>query len=183
MSSPTPSTAPADVQRLFFALWPTDALRQQLKRRCKHLLQHGGGRPVAVENLHITLAFLGSVTAEQRACVEQAADAIQLPRFSLRLDRAGHWSRPRVLWLGASEQPETAVALANGLNAGARDCGLQTDNRPFQAHLTLMRKVAKPPADLSVEPLVWEVDSFTLVQSYTYPEGVQYTPLRSWPLR
>lgn len=181
MSSPTPKAG--DAQRLFFALWPTDELRQQLQRRCKSLLRHGGGRPVAVGNLHITLAFLGAVSAEQRACVEQAAEAIQLPRFSLRLDRAGYWSRPRVLWLGSSEQPEAVVALASGLNSGARACGLTMDSRPYQTHLTFMRKVAKPPADLALEPLVWDVDSFSLVQSHTYPEGVQYIPLQSWALQ
>jgi 2'-5' RNA ligase len=180
MSSPLPS---ADVQRLFFALWPPESVRSQLERVCKPLWRIGGGRAVSVENLHITLVFLGAVTGEQRACVERAADAIHLPRFSLNLDRVGYWPRPRVLWLSPSEQPQPAVTLADALNAGTHMCGLSTDDRPFQTHLTFMRKVAKRPAELAVEPLVWEVDSFALVESQTFSEGVQYTPLRSWPLQ
>lgn len=181
MSSPEP-IKPPEVQRLFFALWPSETVRQELQRRCKPLWRSGGGRAVSVDNLHITLVFLGTVSAEQRACVERAAAAIQSPRFTLLLDRVGYWPRPRVLWLGSDAQPETVVTLAGALAAGARECGLSTDDRPFQTHLTFMRKVAKRPAELSVEPLVWEVDSFALVQSQTYPEGVRYTPLRSWPL-
>jgi 2'-5' RNA ligase len=182
MSSPEPRQTPPEVQRLFFALWPSDALRQELKRHCKHLLRHGGGRPVAVENLHITLAFLGAVTAEQRACVEQAAAAIQLPRFTLVFDHAGHWPRPRVLWIAPREQPQAVVSLASALSTGSRGCGLVLDSRPFRAHLTLMRKVAKPPQELTLTPLTWEVDHFVLVRSQTHPEGVQYTPLRAWSL-
>ena len=182
MSSQLTSAAPADVQRLFFALWPSESVRQQLERLCKPLWCNGGGRAVTPENLHVTLVFLGAVSAEQRACAERAADAIQLPRFSLLLDRVGYWQRPRVLWFSPSEQPEAVVNLANALNAGARECGLTTDDRLYQTHLTFMRKVAKRPAELAVEPLVWEVDSFVLVQSQTFSEGVQYMPLRSWPL-
>jgi len=183
MSSPEPIKTSAEVQRLFFALWPSESVRQQLERLCKPLWRNGGGRAVAPENLHITLVFLGAVSVGQRACVERAAEMIQLPRFSLLLDQVGYWPRPRVLWLGAGEQPPAAVTLADALNAGVRACGLSTDDRPFQTHLTFMRKVAKRPAELMVEPLVWEVDSFALVQSQTFSEGVQYTPLRSWPLR
>jgi 2'-5' RNA ligase len=183
MSSPAPIAPPAEVQRLFFALWPSAAVRAQLEARCKPLWRNGGGKAVAVENLHVTLVFLGAVIAEQRACVERAADAIHLPRFSLRLDQVGYWSRPRVMWLGAVEQPPAAVTLADALIAGVRACGLSTDDRPFQTHLTFMRKVAKRPTELAVEPLAWEVDSFALVQSQTFSEGVQYTPLRSWPLQ
>ena len=180
MSLPAPETK---VQRLFFALWPDDELRQCLKRHCKELLRHAGGRPVQLDNWHITLAFLGSVTAEQQACVEQAADNIRLPAFSLSLDQAGHWPRPRVLWVGARVQPEPLRQLATDLSAAGRDCGLTMDSRPFHAHLTLVRKVLKPPLEMAVKACPWTVDRFVLVRSLTLPEGVQYQPLRSWPLK
>lgn len=170
------------VQRLFFALWPDAALRQAIRRHCKALLRHGGGRPVAVENLHITLAFLGTTDARQRGCVERAADAIALPPFELTLDRVGHWPRPRVLWLAPGEQPPALLDLAASLRRGAIACGLRQEARPYRAHLTLMRKVARPPAELACRPLVWPIDRFALVVSETRPEGVRYTPLRFWPL-
>lgn len=170
-------------RRLFFALWPEPAVQEEIRRHCKGLLRHAGGRPVAAENLHITLAFLGTTDADQQACVERAADAIALPPFTLTLDQTGHWPRPRVLWLGASEQPPALLALAEGLRRGAIGCGLRQETRPYHAHLTLARKVSRAPADMACRPLVWPVDRFALVASETRAEGAQYTPLRFWPLR
>lgn len=193
MSSPNPANADKQqltgenqrprVERLFFALWPDDAVRQTLKHHCKPVLRHSGGRAVAIENLHITLAFLGSVDAAQRQCVEQAAAAISLPRFTLTLDQLGYWSRPRVLWLGARETPEEAKQLASQLAKGARDCGLSLDRRPFVAHLTLKRKVREAPPPTELKPIEWAVDQFALVRSHTLPEGVQYEVVGRWPLR
>jgi 2'-5' RNA ligase len=180
MSSP-PAERPA-VERLFFALWPCDEVRQQLRRHAKELLRHSGGRPVTPENLHITLAFLGSVDAVQRQCVEQVAASIVLSPFTLVLDQVGYWSRPRVLWLGAHDTPATPIELANQLSRGCRDCGLSLDRRPFKAHLTLKRKVNQAPPALELKPVSWPVERFALVRSDTRPEGVRYTVVREWGL-
>lgn len=175
-------TAPK-TERLFFALWPSDEVRQAIKHNCKSLLRHTGGRPVAVENWHITLAFLGSVDAAQRQCVEQVAEAIHLPGFELALDHDGYFPRPRVLWLGARETPEVLKELANTLVKGCGDCGLSLDKRPFKAHLTLKRKVNQAPPSNEIKPIAWPVESFALVRSKTLPEGVQYEVVRTWPLK
>ena len=177
------SSGQPQVERLFFALWPTDDVRQTIKRHCKSLLRHTGGRPVAEENLHITLAFLGSVDAVQHACVEEVATAIQLPSFELILDQIGYWARPRVLWLGAREIPEPLQLLVNTLNKGCGDCGLSLDKRPFKAHLTLKRKVHQAPPTEEVKPVLWPVERFVLVKSNTLPQGVQYEVVREWLLQ
>jgi 2'-5' RNA ligase len=184
MSSPQANEAGGwkAVERLFFALWPSDEVRQAIRRSCKFPLHHCGGRPVAQENWHITLAFLGSVDEERRVCVEQMASAIQLPDLRLQLDQIGHWARPRVLWLGAHETPDELTELAKRLITGSKDCGLSLDKRPFKAHLTLKRKVKEPPPPCEVKPVAWPVDSFALVRSNTLPEGVQYEVVREWPL-
>lgn len=170
------------VQRLFLALWPNEELRKHIKRNSKSLLRHGGGRPVALHNIHITLVFLGNVDQQQQACVEQVADGVQCPVFDLRLDKAGHWARPRVLWLGCEETPESLKQLVANLYQGIRHCGIQLDSRPYQAHLTLMRKVNRPPTDLTIEPVDWSLDRFVLVKSTTHPEGVKYEVIREWLL-
>ena len=187
MSSPSPEQSSnqrrGEVERLFFALWPNDEVRQLIRRHCKDLLRHSGGRPVALENLHITLAFLGSVDAVQRQCVEKVAEAVTLPPFTLQLDQVGFWSRPRVLWLGAHETAETPIELAKQLAKGCRDCGLSLDRRPFKAHLTLKRKVHQAPPTMEVKPVMWPVEGFALVRSHTLPEGVQYQVVREWQLK
>lgn len=178
MPSPAPET-----QRLFFALWPDDELRGELHHLARKVARVGGGKPMAPENLHITLAFLGSISADARLCVENLASSLQVAPFSLTLDQVGYWPRPRVIWFGASETPMPLRQLAQGLNAGLANCGLTPEARPFAAHLTVMRKASRGPDQGDIAPLVWPVDSFVLVQSLTLPEGAQYRVLRHWPLR
>ena len=170
-------------QRLFFALWPDDALRQQLSDRSKHLVQTAHGRPVPAENLHITLAFLGNVDARQRDCVERMAETIACPSFDLALNCFGRWSRSQVLRLAPSETPEPLTRLVDMLAAGARECGLSLDARPYRPHLTLARKVSAASENSPVEPMTWPVGHFVLLRSVPVPQGVVYEVLREWPLR
>lgn len=169
-------------QRLFFALWPGGALRRQLAAY-RPLLEGCGGRPVVPENLHLTLAFLGSTDAATRRCLEQAAENIRLPGFSLTLDELGFWRRPQVVWLGADDTPEPLLALVAALKKAMLGCAIKPDERPFQTHMTLMRKARRAPAQTQPEALTWPITEFVLVASETRPEGVRYQVLRRWPLK
>ena len=96
-------------RRLFFALWPTDALRDEVRRAGKSMVRRCGGRPVAPVNYHITLSFLGNVPAEACDDVVAAAANISLQRFELWLTRFGYWSRARILWVAPAEIPTRFV--------------------------------------------------------------------------
>lgn len=167
-------------QRLFFALWPDEALRealaplQRLKGEC-------GGRAVPTPNVHITLNFLGNVDADTRDCLEQATSDIVVPRFELTLDRFGYWPRPRVVWLGSSETPQPLTDLVAELNNVVEGCGLQPERRPYHAHLTLLRKARQAPTE-QPPVLPWQVNEFVLVESVSVAGGVEYRVLRRWPL-
>lgn len=170
-----------EAERLFFALWPDEAVRTQLGHLARKLV-HKDGRPVAAENLHITLVFLGSVTAERRACVEAVAGGIRGSGFRLTLNRVGHWPKPRVLWAGPGDMPAELLALVRDLSEGLNACGFTPEARPYQAHLTLARKVSRARPGLMMDPVAWDIDRFCLVRSLTLPEGAHYEVLASWPL-
>jgi 2'-5' RNA ligase len=170
-------------QRLFFALWPPPELQAALAERGREALGERRARRVAADNLHVTLAFLGEVDADARACAEAAAGRVSAAPFTLRIDRLGYWSRRGLLWAGPGSQPPELAALAADLNrALATDCGYQPDKRPFQAHVTLARKVAKLPGRMAIEPLEWPVARFVLVASELGPGGAAYTIVGEWPL-
>ncbi|MGH8519928.1 MAG: 2'-5' RNA ligase family protein, partial [Gammaproteobacteria bacterium] len=65
----------APTQRLFFALWPSEEARSSLAEVTASLHVRRA-KPVPAENLHITLLFLGSVTAQTRTCAEAIAEGI-----------------------------------------------------------------------------------------------------------
>ncbi len=169
-------------QRLFFALWPEDAWQRQLHELARSILSARAGRPVASANLHLTLAFLGSVDRSTRACLEQAADAIHVGAFLVRFDRVGYWAKPRILWLGCSAAPPALAALAAALADAQAACGLVPERRPYVPHLTLARKLARNPGCPAFAPLDWPVERFALVESCADPDGVRYQPLRFWDL-
>lgn len=169
------------IQRLFFALWPDDAIRSALAAASQNL-PIKTGRHVPPDNLHITLVFLGSVSAVTRARIEQAAEPISIPAFDLVLDKPGWWPRPQVVWLGTSTIPEPLQELVTGLSKAIRPCGLKLDDRPHRPHVTLRRKVNGLPKLGVIDPITWNVRSFSLVQSQSAPSGVIYKVLRSWDL-
>ncbi|MFQ5935494.1 MAG: RNA 2',3'-cyclic phosphodiesterase [Acidiferrobacterales bacterium] len=169
-------------QRLFLALWPDEDVRTQLEAIAPKVLAAGVGRRVKRENLHATLIFLGSVTAETRTCIEQVAAGIKTRPFSLVLDQAGYWAKPRLAWVEASQLPEPLIRLVADLKAGLDTCGLMLERREYRAHVTLARKVRRGTKAAAIGPIEWRIDSFVLVESHTRPAGVTYEVLRSWRL-
>ncbi len=169
-------------QRLFFALWPEDALQESIHTSARQLIAKPG-KCVPAHNLHLTLAFLGASSSEQRGCYEQVAAGIQAPAFALTLDIIGHWRVPRILWLGPSLSPDPLLVLVRSLNEALARCGFVPDARPFQAHMTLARKVMQPPPVTRIDPVDWPVRSFVLAESVAEPAGVRYQVLCRWPLR
>src|SRR5712671_240162 len=101
--------------RLFFALWPDDAVRAGLARWSRELHALCGGRPTRPENLHVTLAFLGGVEDAGVAEVERAAREVTPRVVSLALDRLGYWKHNRIAWAGASTVPPELEALVSEL--------------------------------------------------------------------
>jgi len=175
-------STPAELrQRLFFALWPDAAVRQALARSSRELLGRRV-KPVPAENLHITLAFAGPVTAAVRDCLATAAGGIRAAPFALTLDHVGHWPRPRILWLGPTHTPAGLWSLVGALNGVFDGCGLQRETRPFQAHVTLARKVRRAPPLAVAAPVAWSISDFSLVESVTGVRGASYRRLVSWKL-
>lgn len=169
-------------QRLFFALWPDEALRRQLAEVARQFELPAGARRVHADNLHITLAFLGGQSDEARTCLERQAESIRASRFTLTLDRQGFWPKPRVVWIGSDAPPAELLQLAGGLQRAQLACGLEPEARPFHTHLTLLRKVARLPRPIALAPLLWQVSDFALVVSETLPEGARYRVVRRFSL-
>jgi 2'-5' RNA ligase len=73
--------------RLFFALWPDEALRLHLQEAATTIPTEAGGRRVPGANLHLTLHFIGNVYFEQMDCLQAAARTVDASAFDLTIDR------------------------------------------------------------------------------------------------
>ncbi|MEN8129321.1 MAG: RNA 2',3'-cyclic phosphodiesterase [Pseudomonadota bacterium] len=168
-------------QRVFFALWPDEPTRRECARLLRSMPRRRG-RSVAEENLHITLAFIGSVDDAMLRCLLARAAQIRAKSFSLALTRVGYFARAKVLWLGPESCPAPMQGLVQRLNEGLSHCGYHPDSRPFAAHLTLFRKAQPSKSKIEISPVQWRVKVFCLVESRAYPQGVRYHVLRRYPL-
>ena len=171
-----------DRQRLFFALWPDDATRHAFARLAAAHQACRRARRVAVENIHLTLEFLGAVDASFRRCAERAAQSLSIPAFELEFNRLGHWPRPRVLWSAPEHTPEALSRLVATLRDALITCGHEPESRRFHAHVTLARKVRGPLGDTPHTPLRWRVSDFHLLASESAGNGVRYASLARWSL-
>ena len=141
------------------------------------------GKFITGDNLHFTLVFLGSIAEEARQCLEQMAETVSSSPLTLLVDKIGYWHKPKVIWAGATELPENLLSLVERLRAGVTICGVEADTRPYQAHLTLVRKVNRHVAEICInEPLRLDFDRFSLMESVPTSDGVSYTTIASWPL-
>jgi len=169
-------------KRLFVALWPSPAVQRELAALAADVSL---GVSVSPGNLHLTLAFLGSSSAQQEACYRRALSGLpglRFPPMALDVDRLGFWREPRILWAGPKEAPAALLALVDDLNALLRPCGFTPETRPFQAHITLKRKFPGPaPAWGTRPPVRWLADTVALVWSQSTPQGVRYQPLLRIP--
>lgn len=173
----------SDLQRLFFALWPSAEQQQAWAESASHWLAGESGRFVKAENLHITLLFIGETSHERRHCLEAMADSVVAQSFGLSFDHVCYWRRPQVIYLGVKEQPRALEGLVSSLRRGAEACDLKTERRPFKAHLTLARKAKHPSSEINLQAIDWQVNSFVLVRSKLSQMGARYEVLRRWQLQ
>jgi 2'-5' RNA ligase len=173
--------APA-TRRLFFALWPDAGTRNEMAHACRKAVRGSGGRPVAAANLHVTLAFLGSVAETRLSDLQAVVPGLAGGPPGLLFDQVEFWPRPRVLVAACTRPPPAIEVLVRQLWSRLAPLGYPPDLRPYRPHVTLARKVSKPPAALAMRPVRWPVTDLSLVESITDPAGARYVVLDHWPL-
>lgn len=168
-----------DRHRVFFALWPDEATRAALSRATRAAVQASGGRPIAKDRFHLTVAFLGELTAAGLA-VARTVPPIAVGAFELTLDAIGVWPESRVLWLAPRSLPAPLAELEARLWERLAAQGFAAEPRVYRPHVTLARRVR--PVETDVEPVRWRVEDLALVESFPDGRSVHYEVLERWPL-
>jgi 2'-5' RNA ligase len=167
---------------LFVAAWPTPEVLAGLARLPRPELP--SVRWVPLEQLHVTLRFLGEVDEAVATSVEARLRAVAGARPRPRAVVA---TTPRRLGTRVAALPVTGVdEVAAAVIDATREVGRPVGRRTFRAHLTVARLgPGHPPLPRSVrldEPLAWPLDALALVRSRQAPGGVAYDRLATLAL-
>lgn len=135
-----------------------------------------------VDNLHLTLKFLGEVPAEKLLDIRAALDAAatSFSPFTLESGRCGFFSSrgEKTVWLGMSAQPLAKLAAAVDRELSA--IGFEREKRAFTPHVTIARRAACDAGVFSkVQPPEFKtpVGAVTLFESRRDGWMLWYKPL------
>jgi len=180
---------PAEIQRLI----------QQDTASLQKALPKPLVRWVETKNLHLTLKFLGDVSAEE---LEKLAGAIELELvthapFTMSVAGLGvfpGYHQPRIIWVGL-EAPNSLSSLQQSVDATAVRMAYLPEERPFSPHLTIgrvgqgstqanrlkIRETLEAATSISIGP--FEVKAVTIFKSDLRPTGPVYTSLYTLPMQ
>ena len=134
-----------------------------------------------MQNIHVTLAFLGDLDPAQRSAVEAGCPAMATS-YALTLDRIGYWKQGGIVWAGARIPDPEFMDFTELIRDSLRRVGVGVESRPFIPHLTLLRRARRLPR-VRVEAIEWRIKEYTLVASELTPDGSHYSILRRWSSR
>ena len=160
-------------------------MRQAMTQATRKAARASGGRPVRAQNLHVTLAFLGSVREErlaELAEIARQAAAARLGGEALAFDRLEYWRAAQLLCALPAEPPAWTAELARRLQDLLASRGFAPDLKPFRPHVTVVRKVARPGRIAGMQPVRWTFTEIALVESRTLAEGPVYSVIESFAL-
>lgn len=140
------------------------------------------GRRIRDDSIHLTLAFVGDVDSARLAELLAPPAELAVARFTLTFDCWGCWPRNGIAWVAPSRVPDALRELAARTETWLREAGFEMDVRPFNPHVTLVRKALCAPLPGSTPSIEWQVEDFVLVRSTLAPDGSRYETIGRWPL-
>jgi 2'-5' RNA ligase len=185
--------------RAFIAIDIPDDVRAAVKEAQARLKQAPIGVKLSwtkVDNLHLTLQFLGSI---EETLIDRIKSGLQSvaeehQAFDVSVHGAGGFpneDRPRVIWVGCDDADGRLQALARSVQAAMQPLGFEPEHHEFSAHLTLGRvKIPRPDVALTtaLDSLKSEtfgtlrVEAIHLFESQLHPEGSIYSKLSTHAL-
>lgn len=170
--------------RLFLAALPDAAAALRIFRLAASLKRaHGlAGSPIALDRLHVSLFFLGRLSADASCAARAEVGELPIAPFEVRFDRTASFrglsdSRPFVLIGG--DGVDRLKSFRRGLSAWLAGSGFrQVAKTNFEPHVTLLYTARSIDEYPLAEPVCWTVSEIVLIQSRR-----GHTHLAKWRLR
>jgi 2'-5' RNA ligase len=168
-----------------------EQVRRNLAAVQKLLVQTGADlKPVAIENIHVTMRFLGNVTSKMVEAIFEEMKKTQFVPFNVQIEGLGAFPDvryPRVVWAGITEGANELKEIFNQLEPRLRGLGFAPDERGFSPHLTIARvRSGRNKAQLphfvtenaSYDFGTIRAECLRLKQSVLSPKGPTYSTLK-----
>jgi 2'-5' RNA ligase len=168
--------------RVFFALVPDEQVRNSLVSLSRDVARRSRGRAVSGEHVHLTVAFLGDISADRVPALQKIGDQVAHRGAVLSFDTLGAWRASGVAWVAPSTVPSSLLTLHAELGAALAEGGFTIEARAFRPHITLARRCVTPMPRARATPIDWRVDRLVLIGSELRAEGPRYRELATWPL-
>ena len=115
----------------------------RLTQAQKLVLETGADlRPVAPQNIHVTIRFLGDISPGMVEKVCEAMKRVEFKPFTIQIRGLGVFpslNYPRVVWAGMTDGVDQLRSIFNQLEPQIRALGFQADAYGFSPHLTIAR--------------------------------------------
>lgn len=171
------------MKRLFVSIEVPESIKSALAALDPHLR---GVRWLEPAQMHLTLAFLGSVATDTQQTLSEKLQAISWKPFFLPLLGLGTFPSkgwPKIIWIGVGTGHPHLFQLHKRVQEAILATGLEPDLRSFHPHVTLarcrevspqtIRPFLKSHADFDAGMV--HVESFCLNSSQLTPAGSVYT--------
>ena len=197
---PSPSSDAPGLVRAFYAIRLSPVINRYLAGIIEELRAHRASVSWTSEaNLHITLRFLGDITADQ---LEQARSYPEMEEthsgFDLRAEGLGAFPllrAPRIFWAGVAgetqHEMDRLLHLQGRTEQWARRMGIAGENRRYAPHVTLgrvrrpftaLRELTDDIIGRTCHSETCHVGELVLLRSTLTPKGSIYEVERAWPL-
>lgn len=131
--------------RTFIAIELPQEIKDGLARLQSQLKKAGADvKWVKPKNIHLTLKFLGEISAKQLPKVIEIIEEVTRTKkqFKIGLSSCGAFpgkKAPRVIWVGVNKGNEEIRFIVQELEEKMEEIGIPKEERPFSSHITIGR--------------------------------------------
>ena len=167
------SVGPDERLRLFLGIrLPAGAVEPLAKWQARSLR---GGRIVPRENLHVTLAFLGSRPSGELPAILDVLGRAAADSEPVRFDVTGYRETRSVGMLTLDDEGGAAAGLARRLHDDLEQLGVyRREARPWLPHVTVLRFRERPRLRPEAPSLGWVSSNAAAFLSRLHPSGARY---------
>ncbi len=172
--------------RVFISIELPEGIIREIKK-IQEKLPEFSGKKTELENLHLTLKFLGEISKEKVEEIRKRLGKINLNKINCEIDNLGFFSPSfiRIIWVHLKWAEELQKAVDKSLS------GLFEKEERFMGHITIARvkniknkkKFIEELGKINFKKMNFVVDRFYLKESVLKPEGPEYKIIEEFILK